>query len=125
MENEHEFNYKSFLQKRANYEGAQGYMRAQSRAWMNCTKRKMEDGTEPQEAWFSCCDEFQKGDQNMEWVSKYASEDSDKLLKTADDYQVQMAPYWEKIHQKVRLAGKTLDQAVVEVVKELRESRSK
>jgi len=123
---DHTFNLKAFIQKRANYEGAQGYMRAQTRAWMNCTKLKMQAGSQPQEAWFSCCDEFQKGDQKMDWVSKYAS-DAGWILKVAEygEYQLQMGPYWDKIQKKVKSGGKTMGQAVMEALEEFQNEGSK
>lgn len=114
------FNLKNYLTKTANYEGAQGYMRAQTRAWMNCSKMKMEAGSKPQEAWMSCCDEFQKGDQGFEWVGKYASETLPKLQKEGD-YQLQMGQYWNQIKKKIA-AGKTPGQAVMEVLEDFQKA---
>ena len=104
------FNLKSFLEKTANYEGAQGYMLAQTRAWMNCTKQKLASKMSPQDAWQSCLDEFQKGDKKMSWVGKYASELSSKITQEGSDYS-------EKLAANVK-AGMPLSEAVVAAIEE-------
>ena len=123
------FNLKRWLEKQANYEGAQGYIRAQTRAWMNCTKLKLDAGMGAQEAWDSCCDEFQKGDKQLGWVSKYAGEDvAEKLRKQSEQagggYQLQMGEYWERIKKKMA-GGMTTGQAVLATLKECEQDGAK
>ena len=115
------FNLKRYLEKKANYEGAQGYWKAQTRAWMNCTKTKLDAGMSAQEAWQGCLDEYQKGDDNMGWVGTYAADALDKLKKQAQvsngGDQMQMGAYWDRIKKKVD-EGKTVGQAVLETLDE-------
>ena len=112
------FNFKEFMQKRANYEGAQGYWKAQTRAWQNCCKTKWEKGSTPQQGWQDCLDEYQGGEGNMGWVGKYANDAAEALKKTAEaGDQMQMGPYWDRIRTRMA-SGKTPGQAVLETLAE-------
>jgi len=79
------FNLKTFIQKQANLdsEGAQGYFLAQSRAWMNCSKCKRNDGKTAQQAWQECFEEFQKGDRKLSWLESYAKAATKGISKEA------------------------------------------
>jgi hypothetical protein len=77
------FNLKSYLKKQSSYEGAQGYFSAQSRAWCNCFKNKIEANKRPQEAWQDCLKEYNADAGNSTWALKYAGE-SGKIYKSAD-----------------------------------------
>ena len=68
------FNLSKFM-KKAFYDDSRGYMTQQSRAWANCYKSKCDRGMQPQEAWVSCKDEFQKSSQKAEWALNYVSQD--------------------------------------------------
>jgi len=65
------FNLKQYT-KKAFYEGAQGYMKPQTRAMQNCYKCKSEEGKSPQEAWKDCLEEYQEAG-SSDWSLKYAS----------------------------------------------------
>jgi len=106
------------LQKRALYEGVQGYFVSQRRAWSNCVKCKQDAGTNPQKAWDECLEEYQKGSKDAKWVLDYASDAKDKMKVKAQAYQSQMGAYWEKIDQKKK-AGMSTAEAVDFVLKEL------
>ena len=71
-----EFSTKKFLEKRAFYEGAQGYSHAHGRAWCNCIRENM-DGDDPsfQKAWENCWEEYQETGTNYDWALKYASKE--------------------------------------------------
>jgi hypothetical protein len=122
------FNLKKYLEKTANYEGAQGYFLGQTRAWINCTKRHLDAGSTPNDAWNGCLDEYQKGDGCMSWVKKYAADLADELQKrgqiSGGDYQLQMAPYWDRIDKKVK-AGKSVGEAVMETLDECKKDADK
>lgn len=77
------FNLKSFLTKQASYEGLQGYWSAQSRAWCNCFKQKLEASKDKsaQKAWQTCLDEYNKDAGNTSWALKYAG--GEKIKKEA------------------------------------------
>jgi len=70
------FNLKKFIKaeltKTAFYEGAQGYMNSQTRAWQNCYKSKCNQGKDPQESWNGCMEEYQKSAQKAEWLLNYS-----------------------------------------------------
>ena len=124
------FNLKKYLEKQAsNYsEGAQGYFLAQTRAWMNCTKIKLEAGMGAQEAWQSCLEDYEKSDGTLGWVGKYASDLSTELEKQGQaaggGYQLQMDPYWDRIKSKMG-KGKTAGQAVLETLDECKKDADK
>lgn len=73
------FNFSKWLTKHANYEGAQGYWVAQTRAWSNCLKCKRDAGKGAQEAWQGCIDEYQKKAGSDDWLYDYASDIKDKI----------------------------------------------
>lgn len=104
------FNLKSFIEKRANYEGAQGYMVAQTRAWQNCVRCKQADGDSAQEAWEKCLEEYQKTNGTTDWVAKNCHKDEKEgLAKSAQ--QLQMGGYWDVI-KKYKSKGMTTAEAV-------------
>ena len=108
------FNLKKHLEKKAFYEGAQGYMQAQTRAWMNCVRSKLASGKQPQDCWMGCLEEYNKGTGRFDWVSKYASDLADKFPQEGVDH----LSYSEAIMQKVA-AGAPVNKAVAEAIKEL------
>ena len=122
------FNLKKFLEKRATYEGAQGYFLGQTRAWINCTKKRLDAGSTPNDAWTECLEDYQKGGGGMSWVEKHAADLADDLKKrgqTSDgDCQLQMAPYWDRIGKKVK-AGKSVGEAVMETLDECKKDAEK
>ena len=65
------FNLKQYT-KKAFYEGAQGYIKPQTRAWQNCYKCKSDKGKGPQEAWDECLKEYQEFS-SSDWSLKYSS----------------------------------------------------
>ena len=65
------FNLKQYT-KTAFYEGAQGYMKPQTRAWQNCYKCKSDEGKGPQKAWDECMNEYQEAG-SSDWAVKYSS----------------------------------------------------
>ncbi len=65
------FNLKQYT-KKAFYEGAQGYMKPQTRAWQNCYKCKSDEGKGPQDAWNECLKEYQEAG-SSNWAVKYSS----------------------------------------------------
>lgn len=77
------FNMKDFLSKSAHYEGVQGYMVSQTRAWQNCVKCKQDAGKSAQESWQECINEYSGKKSNDEWSYEYASDVSDKIKKKA------------------------------------------
>lgn len=79
-----EFNLKTYLEKKASYEGAQGYFSAQSRAWNNCYKKKLDSDTNASDAWCECLDEYQSTSGNAAWAIKHAGVSADKLQKDAE-----------------------------------------
>lgn len=90
------FNLKNFMVKKAQYEGVQGYMIAQTRAWQNCVRCKQASGKGAQEAWEKCLEEYQKTQGTFDWISNNCHKDeSEGLSKKAQ--QLQMGPYWEGI----------------------------
>jgi len=74
------FNLNQFLQKKANYDGAQGYFVLQRRAWMNCVRCKLNDKKSAQESWQECLDEYQKDGNQQKW---FANHIADKVVRTA------------------------------------------
>jgi len=70
------FNLKKCI-KKAFYEGAQGYMVGQTRAWMNCYKQKSDAKKGPQEAWNSCMEEYQKEANKSKWLMNYSGAKDD------------------------------------------------
>ena len=58
--------------KKAFYEGAQGYMKPLTRAWMNCYKCKSQEGKTPNTAWNECLSEYQEAG-SSNWAIKYSS----------------------------------------------------
>ena len=120
------FNLKNHLmQKKANYEGVQGYFVAQTRAWQNCVCKEQGKGVSAQKAWQGCLEEYQKTDGKLEWVEKHCSDDN-KIQKSAQssDPQLQMGPYWERIKKKIN-AGKTTGQAVLETLEDCQKDAAK
>ena len=104
------FNLKNFLEKKAYYEGVQGYMVAETRAWQNCVRCKMKDGKGAQESWESCLDEYQKMAGTTDWIEKNCTKiEKEAVTKTAE--QLQMGVYWEKING-YRKKGMTTAEAV-------------
>lgn len=79
------FSTKKFLEKKAFYEGSQGYSHAHGRAWCNCIRDNM-DGDDPsfQKAWEGCWEEYQKTGTSYEWALKYASKEVDEFKLTAE-----------------------------------------
>ena len=77
------FNMKAYLSKQSHYEGVQGYMVAQTRAWQNCVKCKQDAGKTAQEAWQDCINEYGGKKSNEEWGYEYASDVNDKIKKKA------------------------------------------
>jgi hypothetical protein len=65
------FNLKKH-RKTAFYEGARGYAQAATRAMQICYKCKTEDGTEAQDAWNDCLNEYNEATAKGDWVEKYA-----------------------------------------------------
>jgi hypothetical protein len=65
------FNLKQYT-KQAFYEGAQGYMKPQTRGMQNCYKCKSDEGKSPQQAWDECRDEYQEAN-SSDWAVKYSS----------------------------------------------------
>ena len=65
------FNLKQYI-KTAFYEGAQGYMKDQTRAWQNCYKQQCDKKKGPQEAWTTCMEEYQKADNKGKWTLGYS-----------------------------------------------------
>ena len=106
-------------QSERSYEGVQGYFVAQTRSWQNCSRKKMLKGSTAQEAWQSCLDEYQKMDDNIDWVEKNALEDSLELQKNAQSTgsMMQMGSYLEKI-KKHRAEGKSIGQSVMAALKD-------
>ena len=119
---------KHLLQKKANYDGIQGYWIAQTRAWQNCIGCKQKKGASAQKAWQECLDQYQKGDGALSWVADYVPEESSKIAKTAQSmgsgYQLQMGPYWQRIQAKLK-KGKTTGQAVLETLEECKQDALK
>jgi len=90
---EQTFNLKRFIEKRANMdsEGSQGYFLAQSRAWMNCSKCKRNEGKTAQQAWQECFEEFQAGDRKLSWLEHYAKDSANVISKEAAiDYSAEI-----------------------------------
>jgi hypothetical protein len=65
------FNLNKFVKKAFNDDG-RGLMLGLSRSWMNAYRSKLNDGMNPQEAWFSCLEEFQK-DSGKDWTLNHAA----------------------------------------------------
>ena len=86
--------------KQANYDGIQGYWVAQTRAWQNCVGCKQKSGEAAQKAWQECLDEYQKGDGRLEWVADYASDEIEKIRKSAQHMRNDYLAYGDKIKQK-------------------------
>ena len=117
---------KHLLQKKANYDGIQGYWVAQTRAWQNCIGCKQKKGASAQKAWQECLDQYQKGDGALSWVADYVPEESSKIAKTAQmgGDQMQMGSYWQRIQAKLK-KGKTNGQAVLETLAECQKDAQK
>lgn len=64
------FNLAKF-EKQASYDSAKGLIQAQTRAFMNCYKMKMDKGMGAWEAWKSCSEEYNKSAQS-DWSIKYS-----------------------------------------------------
>jgi len=123
-------------QAEASYEGVQGYFVAQTRSWQNCARLKMLKGASAQEAWQSCLDDYQKANDNIDWIAKNVHENSldeqKNFRKKAQSVgALQMGSYLEKI-KKHRTEGMSTGQAVMAALKEceteavkLRESAAK
>jgi len=109
------FNLKKHLEKTAFYEGAQGYMQAQTRAWMNCVRAKLASGKGPQDCWMGCLEEYQKGEGRLDWVQKYAQDLADKFPQEGVTH---LGSYAEAITKKVA-AGQPVSNAVSEAICEL------
>tara|TARA_Y100000310_G_scaffold79638_1_gene76282 strand:- start:594 stop:890 length:297 start_codon:yes stop_codon:yes gene_type:complete len=87
---------------------------------MNCSKCKLDAGMGAQEAWESCLEEFQKGDQKLEWVGQYAGGGVKEAIEKKaqmEGAQPQMPAYWDKIKAHME-TGMTPGQAVMEALKE-------
>ena len=108
------FNLKTYLEKTAFYEGAQGYMQAQTRAWMNCVRARLASGEGPQDCWMGCLEEYQKGDGRIEWVQKYAQDLADKFPQEG----VTHTSYADAIMKKVA-TGQPVNKAVAESIQEI------
>jgi len=116
------FNLKKYLmQKKANYDGIQGYWVAQTRAWQNCVCHKQKKGASAQNAWQECLEQYQKGDGRLDWIADYVPEESSKITKIAQSMgeggQLQMGSYWGRIKNKMK-KGKTTGEAVLEALEE-------
>jgi hypothetical protein len=104
------FNLKNFMEKKAHYEGVQGYMVAQTRAWQNCVRCKMADGKGAHDSWEKCLEEYQETQGTIDWVAKNCHKDENEgVEKTAQ--QLQMGGYWERI-KGYKSKGMTTAQAV-------------
>ena len=110
------FNLKSFIEKRAYYEGVQGYMVAQTRAWQNCVRCKQSEGNGAQESWQKCLDEYQKTAGTFDWIAKNCHKDEKEGLEK-EAQQVQMGSYWEKI-KSYKGKGLTTAEAVSKALKD-------
>jgi len=66
------------LERKAFYEGVQGYMRMETRAWQNCYKQKYDAGMTPHNAWEDCLNSYQKAGNKADWLLKNASSDKEK-----------------------------------------------
>ena len=110
------FNLKKHIERVAYYEGVQGYMVAQTRAWQNCVKCKMDDGNGAQESWEKCLDEYQKTAGTIDWIEKNCGKTvTASVAKEAQ--QLQMGSYWEEI-RKYKGQGLTTAQAVSRALKD-------
>lgn len=110
------FNLKSFLEKKANYEGVQGYMVAETRAWQNCVRCKQAAGKGAQEAWEKCLEEYQKMQGSLDWIKTNCHKDEyETIEKTAQS--LQMGPYWDRL-SKYRSLGMTAGEAVSKALKD-------
>ena len=81
---EKKFNLKDF-RKKAFYEGARGYMQAETRAKQVCYKCKYDEGKTPQEAWNECNDEYNEASNKDTWVlvnSNFPSNEDRLTAKT-------------------------------------------
>ena len=67
------FNLKKYI-KTAFYDDARGYMQSQTRAWMNCYKQQCDNKKQPQEAWNTCLEEYQKTANKGKWLMDYGAD---------------------------------------------------
>jgi len=104
------------MEKKANYEGAQGYMVAQTRAWQNCIRCKQSDGKSAQESWDKCLEEYQKTQGTTDWIAQNCHKsETEGLSKSAQ--QLQMGGYWDKI-KGYKSKGMTTAEAVTFALKD-------
>jgi len=69
------FNLSKF-RKQAFYEDDRGYWTKQERACQNCYKKKVDEGAQPQEAWYNCLEEYQSGNiDDAKWALSYSGAD--------------------------------------------------
>jgi hypothetical protein len=102
------FNLASFLTRKANYEGAQGYFQRQQRAWMNCVRCQLNEGKGAQDSWETCLDEYQKNGNSMDWAAAHVAE---KVVRTAG------ANYdYSHLIKQYKAAGFTTAQAVAKAL---------
>jgi len=118
------FNLKQCLQKKANYEGAQGYFVLQRRAWNNCVRCKLNDQKSAQEAWQECLNEYQKTGNNMEWAAAHLAEKVDRTVEASCSPQMQMGKYWDRIQKHLK-EGITMGKAVMETLEECQDDAEK
>ena len=109
------FNLKRYLEKTANYEGAQGYFVGQTRTWQNCVRLKLNAGKDAHDAWESCLKSYQKDNNSMEWIEDNVHEDSIKKSASMNEFR-----NWQsKIQQRIA-SGMAVDAAVRAVIDEFR-----
>lgn len=114
------------LQKKANYEGVQGYFVAQTRAWQNCVACKQKDKKSAQEAWNECLEDYQKTSSNLEWIKDHLPSEHYKIEKTAQssDPQLQMGSYWEEIKSQMK-KGLSTGEAVFKALEKCQKDAEK
>jgi hypothetical protein len=65
------FNLKQYTIK-AFYDDDRGLMQGQTRAMQNCYKQQCDKKKQPQEAWNTCLEEYNKTEDKGKWVLNYA-----------------------------------------------------
>lgn len=76
------FNLKKYI-KKAFYDDVRGHMQAQTRAWQNCYKQQCDKKKQPQEAWNTCLEEYQKAENKGKWVLSYAGAKDEGIKQPA------------------------------------------
>ena len=118
------FNLKNYLEKKAFYEAAQGYIHGQTRAWQNCVRKKLNAGVGANDAWESCLEDFNKLGNKSDWIADNVHEDSIKVNAQCDGAQLQMGEYWKRIKQ-YKSKGMTTAQAVMKALDDAKDDAGK